>query len=84
MEDVEASLRLQAHGDIVYLGQEWQVSSGKWHRGFTRRFALVLRLMTTYQIVRLRGRERARIYSGKLYAEYYPGSSKATDDQVRE
>ncbi len=82
MEDVEASLRLQAHGDIVYLGQEWQVSARKWHRGFTRRFALVLRLMTTYHLVRLRGLEHARLYSKKLYAEYYPGAPKATDGEV--
>lgn len=83
MEDVEVSLRLQAHGDIIYLGQEWQVSAKKWHRGFTRRLTLILRLMITYQLVRLHGRERAEQFSQKLYAEYYPGSEKTADRNIR-
>ncbi|MGL5018273.1 MAG: glycosyltransferase [Luteolibacter sp.] len=83
MEDVEVSLRLQAHGDIIYLGQEWQVSAKKWHKGFTRRLTLILRLMITYQIVRLSGRERAQQFSQKLYAEYYPRPEKAADRKIR-
>lgn len=71
MEDVEASLILQAQGDIIYLGREWHVSAKKWHRGFVRRFALILRLMATYQLTRLRGRDHARRLSQRLYAEYY-------------
>lgn len=82
MEDVESSLTLQAHGDVIYLGQEWQVSAGKWQKGFTRRLALILRLMITYQIVRLRGRKHARLYSETLYAEYYPSHPKAKDTEI--
>ncbi len=79
MEDVEASLRLQAHGDIIYLGQEWQVSAKKWHENFARRFTLILRLMISYQFVRMCGRERTHQFSRKLYGEYYPATSKTTD-----
>jgi hypothetical protein len=71
MEDVEASLRLQSCGEIIYLGQEWQVSAKKWQGRFTRRFALIIRLMVTYQLVRLRGLVHAEQFSKKLYAEYY-------------
>ncbi len=71
MEDVEASMTLQAHGEIIYLGQEWQVSAKKWQGTFTRRFTLIIRLMLTYQLIRLRSRHRAQEYSQKLYAEYY-------------
>lgn len=71
MEDVEASMTLQRHGEIIYLGQEWQVSAKKWHHSFTRRFALIIRLMITYQLIRLRSRQRAQEFSQKLYAEYY-------------
>jgi GT2 family glycosyltransferase len=79
MEDVEISLRLQARGEIIYLGQEWQVSAKKWQKGFTSRLTLILRLMITYQLVRLRGSERARLYSEKLYADYYPAPAKTAD-----
>lgn len=72
MEDVEASLTLQNYGEMVYLGLEWQVSAKKWQGGFFRRFALILRLVITYRITRLRGREQARRLSQKLYARYYP------------
>ncbi len=71
MEDVEVSLRLQACGEVIYLGQEWQVSAKKWHDGFIRRLTLILRLMTTYQLVRLRSPEHARRLSERLYGEYY-------------
>lgn len=71
MEDVEVSLRLQAEGPIVYLGKEWHVCARKWQSGFGQRFALVIRLMTTYQIARLRGRDHSRRYSEALYHEYY-------------
>jgi GT2 family glycosyltransferase len=77
MEDVEASLRLHSHGEIIYLGHEWQVSAKKWQHQFTRRFALIVRLMVTYQFVRLRGRERAQSFSRKLYDEYYPNDRSA-------
>lgn len=79
MEDVEASMSLQAHGDIIYLGQEWQVSAKKWQKGFTHRLILILRLMITYQLVRLRGRAQAREFSQKLYTEYYPKSNHRAD-----
>lgn len=79
MEDVEISQRLQARGDIIYLGQEWQVSAKKWHTGFARRLTLILRLMITYQLVRLLGQGRAQQFSRKLYAEYYPAPEKSAD-----
>ena len=79
MEDVEISQRLQARGDIIYLGQEWQVSAKKWHTGFARRLTLILRLMITYQLVRLLGQGRAQQFSRKLYAEYYSAPEKSAD-----
>jgi GT2 family glycosyltransferase len=71
MEDVEVSWRLLARGPIVYLGEEWEVSSGKWQRGFVLRFWLVVSLMIRYRLVRLRGRKAAAEFSKKLYREYY-------------
>lgn len=71
MEDVEISMRLQSCGEIIYLGQEWHVSAQKWHGRFARRFSLIVRIMVTYQLARLRSREHARRFSQQLYAEYY-------------
>jgi len=71
MEDVEVSLRLQAEGPIIYVGGEWQVCARKWQSGFCKRVGLILRLMTTYQLVRLGGRDKAKSYSARLYQEYY-------------
>jgi GT2 family glycosyltransferase len=71
MEDVEVSLRLQTAGDIIYLGQEWQVSARKWGKGFLRRFVMIVRLMIVYQIARARSPDHARRLSLRLYAEYY-------------
>lgn len=79
MEDVEASMTLQVHGDVIYLGQEWHVSAKKWQKGFMRRLILILRLMVSYQLVRLFSLERAREFSRKLYTDYYPASGKRVD-----
>ena len=72
MEDVEASLRLQARGRVLYLGQEWLVSATKWRGKFSRRFPAVLRLVASYQLARLRGPAAAQACARKQYAEYYP------------
>ena len=72
MEDVEASLRLQARGRVLYLGQEWRVSATKWRGSFGRRFPAVVRLVASYQLARLRGPAAAQARARKQYAEYYP------------
>ena len=72
MEDVEVSLRLARQGRIIYLGKEWIVSACKWRRGFASRTWLVVRLVTAYQIARLRGPEHAAAVSEKMYRAYYP------------
>lgn len=74
MEDVEASLRLAATGDVIYLGREWTVSSRKWDQSFLTRFLLVIRLVATYQIARLHSPARAATVSARMYEEYYPPS----------
>jgi len=71
MEDVEASLRLHTRGRILYLGQEWRVSSEKWHRAFPLRFFTVLRLVATYQLARLRSPTAAAVCARRQYEEYY-------------
>ncbi len=78
MEDVETSLRLATRGDIVYLGREWQISARKWESRFLWRVFLILRLVVSYQLARLRGRTHAAKVSERMYAEYYPDSSVAT------
>lgn len=72
MEDVEASLRLAAKGRIVYLAREWKVSAKKWPGNFRRRFALVVRLVASYQLARLRSPAHAAAISENMYREYYP------------
>jgi len=77
MEDVEASMRLATCGDVIYLGREWKISARKWGKGFIRRFTLVIRLVTTYQLARLRSRAHAAEVSKRMYAEYYPDIPKS-------
>ncbi len=72
MEDVEASMRLATRGDVIYLGREWKISARKWGENFTKRVLLVIRLVATYQLARLRSRTEAAEASKKMYAEYYP------------
>ena len=72
MEDVEVSMRLATRGDVFYLGQEWKVSAKKWSGNFLKRFTLVIRLVATYQLARLRSRAKAAEVSEKMYLEYYP------------
>jgi hypothetical protein len=75
MEDVEASLRLAAKGQTLYLGREWKVSARKWEQGFANRFLLVIRLVATYQLARLRSPAHATAVSERMYREYYPAQS---------
>jgi len=72
MEDVEASMRLASQGDVIYLGEEWTVSAKKWSSNFLSRFFLVIRLVASYQLARLRGKARAAAVSEKMYSQYYP------------
>ncbi|MDE0835437.1 MAG: hypothetical protein OSA84_03700 [Akkermansiaceae bacterium] len=74
MEDVEASMRLAARGDVIYLGREWYVSARKWEKSFATRFLLVIRLVATYQLARLRSSSHAAAVSERMYREYYPPS----------
>jgi len=74
MEDVEASLRLATKGRILYLGQEWNVSAKKWSGNFPKRFALVIRLVATYQLARLRSPAYAAAVSERMYRDYYPSA----------
>ncbi|MDP4846505.1 MAG: glycosyltransferase [Akkermansiaceae bacterium] len=71
MEDVEASMRLSACGEILYLGEEWNVSARKWSRNFIPRFIQVVRLVASYQLARLKSREHAATVSERMYREYY-------------
>ena len=75
MEDVEVSLRLAAKGQTLYLGREWMVSARKWEQGFANRFLLVIRLVATYQLARLRSPAHATAVSERMYREYYPVQS---------
>ncbi|MGJ8644234.1 MAG: glycosyltransferase [Luteolibacter sp.] len=72
MEDVEASMRLSACGEILYLGKEWNVSARKWNGNFIPRFIQVIRLVASYQLARLNSRGHAAAVSEKMYREYYP------------
>ncbi len=74
MEDVEVSLRLASQGRVVYLGREWTVSARKWQRSFAPRFWLVVRLVASYQIARLRSPAHAAAVSEKMYRMYYAES----------
>lgn len=74
MEDVEASMRLCASGDILYLGEEWSVSARKWGGNFISRFTQIIRLVASYQLARLKSRKHAAAISEKMYAEYYPST----------
>jgi hypothetical protein len=77
MEDVEASLRLVGKGRVAYLGKEWTLSARKWGRGYFRRFRMVVSLVATYQIARMKGSSHAAAVSEEMYREYY---ADATDD----
>jgi hypothetical protein len=77
MEDVEVSLRLACRGKVVYLGKEWTISARKWGSGFGTRFTLVLRLVASYQLARLKGPRHAASVSERMYREYYPESGKS-------
>jgi hypothetical protein len=72
MEDVEVSMRLTSIGETLYLGREWKVSAQKWEKNLPRRILLIIRLVATYQLARLRGRSHAAVISEKMYREYYP------------
>lgn len=72
MEDVEASMRLCTCGEVIYLGDEWNVSSRKWSGNFIPRFIQVVRLVASYQLARLKSREHAAAVSERMYREYYP------------
>lgn len=72
MEDVEASLRLASRGRVVYLGREWTVSARKWRGGFGPRFLMILRLVASYQLARVRGPVHAAAVSERMYRIYYP------------
>ncbi len=74
MEDVEVSLRLAGQGRVVYLGREWSVSSRNWASGFGSRFLLVIRLVASYQLARLKSKEHAAAVSQRMYRDYYPES----------
>ncbi len=74
MEDVEASMRLATRGEVIYLGREWKISARKWGKNFIQRVLLVVRLVSTYQLARLRSRAHAAEVSKRMYAEYYPES----------
>ena len=74
MEDVEASMRLATRGEVIYLGREWKISARKWGKNFTQRVLLIIRLVSTYQLARLRSRAHAAEVSKRMYAEYYPES----------
>lgn len=78
MEDVEASMRLSACGNILYLGKEWNVSARKWSGNFVPRFVQVIRLVASYQLARLKSRGHAAALSEKMYGEYYPAPKSGT------
>ncbi len=79
MEDVESSMRLATRGDVIYLGREWKTSAQKWNHSFTKRVLLVLRLVATYQLARLRSRTHASQASESMYNVYYrPSKIKPT------
>lgn len=71
MEDVEASMRLSTCGEILYLGEEWNVSARKWNGNFIPRFIQVIRLVASYQLARLKSRDHATSISERMYREYY-------------
>ena len=75
MEDVEASLRLAGEGRVFYLGKEWTLSARKWGRGYIRRFCMVIRLVASYQLARMKGSSHATAVSEEMYREYYPDTA---------
>jgi Glycosyl transferase family 2 len=81
MEDVEVCQRLHEQGRVGYLGREWTVSARRWGGGINSRFWMIIRFVVIYQIVRLRGRDKAARLSENLYRTYYPDlpASKAVD-----
>lgn len=75
MEDVEVCLRLTRHGPTIYIGKEWLVSARKWNvggwAGFMSRVWLIVRLVASYRLARLRGPAYAAAVSEKMYRRYY-------------
>jgi glycosyltransferase involved in cell wall biosynthesis len=72
MEDVEVCMRLNEQGRVGYLGREWTVSARKWGGGTSSRVLMIFRLVATYHIARMRGRDHAARLSEDLYRTYYP------------
>lgn len=72
MEDVEVSMRLAGQGQVVYLGKEWRLSAQKWGKNFGSRVLMILRLVASYQLARIRSPAHAAAMSEKMYREYYP------------
>jgi Glycosyl transferase family 2 len=84
MEDVEVSMRLAGQGRVIYLGREWTLSARKWGRNFGSRVVMILRLVATYQLARMKSPAHAAAMSVKMYQEYYSaaterGESMTTD-----
>jgi hypothetical protein len=72
MEDVESSWRIREQGEFLFLGYPGEVCHRRWRAtGWLKRFALVMRLVTRYRVVRLSGRAEALRLSRELYHEYY-------------
>ncbi|MBC8126492.1 MAG: glycosyltransferase [Gloeobacteraceae cyanobacterium ES-bin-144] len=72
MEDVEVSMRLATQGRIVYLGNEWTLSARKWNKDFGKRVGMIVRLVASYQLARLKSQAHAAAASEKMYRIYYP------------
>jgi len=77
MEDVEVSIRLASQGRVIYLGKEWTLSARKWRENFGRRVLMILRLVASYQLARIKSPAHAAAVSERMYQEYYP---RALDD----
>lgn len=68
MEDVEQGLRMMKNGHVVLLGEKVVSSARQWNKeSFIRRILLILRLVITYRLSRLSGRD----VTEKLYSIYY-------------
>jgi glycosyltransferase involved in cell wall biosynthesis len=72
MEDLESSWRVREQGEFLFLDHPATVSNLRWiAAGWLPRFALVMRLVSTYRWARLRHRERALRLTRELYNTYY-------------
>lgn len=71
MEDVEMSDRIGAFGDVLYLGEEGEVSARKWIRGdFWKRFFTVIEFCLHYRLLAY-SREKRSELSRRFYDRYY-------------